>query len=77
MTDSVCFAFHDHIYKEKLFTDQELLKLVIFSSLLANLMCDSRVISWGEIRYLSLERVIGLTLPYCKQNFTLSCLVSF
>lgn len=77
MTDSVCFAFHDHIYKEKLFNDQELLKVVIFFSLLANLMCDSRVISWGEIRYLSLERVIGLTLPYCKKNFTLSCLVSF
>ena len=50
-------------YKENLFKNQELLELAIISSILMNLMFDSRVILWGEIRCLMLE-ISSLTCSF-------------
>ena len=44
-------------WKGNLFNNQELLKSVIIFFILMTLMCDSGVILWGEIIYLSLLRV--------------------
>ena len=54
LTDPIYFL---GCWKENLFNNQELLKSVIIFFILMTLMCDSGMILWGEIIYLSLLRV--------------------